>query len=82
MSMSSLNSIGETVFELESENENVDGQTQGQTDKKWTNERTELHQFRKEHSYDGDLSPSSLNSIGQTVFEFESGNGNFDGQTN
>ena len=27
-----------------------------QTDKKWTNEQTELHQFRKEPSYDGDLS--------------------------
>ena len=26
------------------------------TDKR-TNERTELHQFRKEPSYDGDLSP-------------------------
>ena len=24
--------------------------------------------------------PASLNSIGQTVFELESGNGNFDGQ--
>ena len=29
----------------------------GQTDKQRTNERTELHQFRKEPSYDGDLSP-------------------------
>ena len=28
-----------------------------QTDKKWTNERMELHQFRKEPSYDGDVSP-------------------------
>ena len=28
-----------------------------QTDKKWTNERMELHQFRKEPSCDGDLSP-------------------------
>ena len=26
-----------------------------QTDKKRTNEQTELHQFRKEPSYDGDL---------------------------
>ena len=31
MSLSSLNSIGQTVFELESGNENVDGQTDGQT---------------------------------------------------
>ena len=30
MSLSSLNSIGQTVFELESGNENVDGQTDGQ----------------------------------------------------
>ena len=58
-----------------------------QTDKKQTNERTEFHQFRKEPSYDGDLSPCpSLNSIGQTVLELESGNKNvdkqMDGQTN
>ena len=44
-------SIGQTVFELESGNRNIDGQT----DKKWTNEHTELHQFRKEPSCDGDL---------------------------
>ena len=31
--------------------------TDGQTDKKRTNEQTELHQFRKKPSYDGDLSP-------------------------
>ena len=57
MSLSSLNSIGQTVFELESGNENVDGQTDRQTDKKRTNKQTELHQFRKEPSYDGDLCP-------------------------
>ena len=61
MSLSSWNSIGETVFELESGNENVDGQMDGQmdgqTDKKRTNEQTELHQFQKESTYDGDLSP-------------------------
>ena len=40
---------------------NVDGQTDGQTtDKKWTNERTELHQFQKEPSYDGDLCPCQV----------------------
>ena len=27
---------------------------------KLTNERTELHQFRKEPSYDGDLSPCQV----------------------
>ena len=32
MSLLSLNSIGQSVFELESGNENVDGQTDGQTD--------------------------------------------------
>ena len=31
--------------------------TDGQTDKKRTNKQTELHQFQKEPSYDGDLSP-------------------------
>ena len=44
MSLSSLNSIGQRIFELESGNENVVGQLDGQTDKKRTNERTELHQ--------------------------------------
>ena len=52
-----MNSIGQTVFELESGNENVDKQTDGQTDKKRTNKRMEFHQFRKEPSYDGNLSP-------------------------
>ena len=42
--------------ELESGNRNVDGQT----DKKRTNDTTELHQFRKEPSYDGDLSPCQV----------------------
>ena len=31
-----------------------------QTDKKWTNEQMELHQFRKQLSYDGDLSPCQV----------------------
>ena len=49
MSLSSLNLIGQTIFELEPGNENVDGQTNGQkngqtTDKR-TNELMELHQF-------------------------------------
>ena len=60
MSLSSMNSIGQTVFELESGNKNVDKQTDGQTDNKRTNERTEFHQFRKEPSYDGDLSPCQV----------------------
>ena len=34
MSLSSMNSIGQTVFELESGNENVDRQTDGQTGQK------------------------------------------------
>ena len=45
-----------TVFELESGNENVEGQT----DKKGTNKRKELHQFRKKPSYDGHLSPCQV----------------------
>ena len=55
MSLSSLNSIEQTVFKLESGNKNVDGQTE-----KRTNERTELHQFQKEPSYDGDLCPCQV----------------------
>ena len=39
---------------------NVDKQMDGQTDEKRTNERTEFHQFRKEPSYDGDLSPCQV----------------------
>ena len=35
------------------------GQTDGWTDKR-TNEQTEFHQFRKEPSYDGDLSPCQV----------------------
>ena len=31
--------------------------TEKQMDNKQTNKRTELHQFQKEPSYDGDLSP-------------------------
>ena len=32
----------------------------GQTHKKRTNEQTELHQFRKQLSYDGDLFPCQV----------------------
>ena len=61
MSLSSLNSIGYTVFELESGNENVGGQMDRQTNgPKRTNKQTELYQFRKEPSYDGDLSPCQV----------------------
>ena len=42
MSLSSLNSIGQTIFELESGNKNVDGRTD-----KWTNEQIELNQFER-----------------------------------
>ena len=41
MSLSSLNSIGQTVFELESRNENVDGQIDGQTNGQKTDKRTD-----------------------------------------
>ena len=43
-----------SFFELESRNGNVDGQT---------NEQTELHQFRKQLSYDGDLSPYQMEML-------------------
>ena len=36
ISLSSLNSIGQTVFELESRDENVDKQTDGQTNRQKT----------------------------------------------
>ena len=39
MSLSSLNSIGQTIFELESGNENVDKQTDGQTNEHITDKR-------------------------------------------
>ena len=51
-----MNLIGQSVFKLQSGNGNVDGQT----DKNRTNEQTELHQFRKEPSYDGDLFPCQV----------------------
>ena len=34
--------------------------TDRQIDKKQTKERTELHQFQKQLSYDGDLSPCQV----------------------
>ena len=34
--------------------------TDRQMDNKGTNEQKELHQFRKEPSYDGDLSPCQV----------------------
>ena len=52
-----MNLIGQTIFELQSGKQNVAGQTDGQTDKTWTNKQTELHQFRKKPRYDGDLCP-------------------------
>ena len=55
-----MNSIGKTVFELESGNKNVDRRMERQTDKKRTNEQTEFYQFRKEPSYDGDICPCQV----------------------
>ena len=61
MSLSNMNSIGQTVFELESRNENVDGKSDGQTNgQKRTNKNTEFHQFREEPSYDGGLCPCQV----------------------
>ena len=45
MSLSSMDSIEQTVFELDSGNENVDGQTDGQTDKKRTNEQKKTNRW-------------------------------------
>ena len=55
MSLSSLNSIGQT----RPVQKRKYGRTDGWTDKR-TNEGTELHQVRKEPSYDGDLSPCQV----------------------
>ena len=41
MSLSSLNSIGQTIVELDSGNENVDGQMDGQTNGQKTVKRTD-----------------------------------------
>ena len=41
MSLSSLNLIGQTVFELESGNENVDEQMDGHTNGQKTDKRTD-----------------------------------------
>ena len=62
MSLSSLNSIGQTVFELESRNENVDRQMDGHTNGQKTDKQTDgiTPIFRKEPSYDGDLSPCQV----------------------
>ena len=57
MSLSSLNSIGQTVFELKSGNGIVDGQTNGQKKDIRTDGITPI---RKEPSYDGDLFPCQV----------------------
>ena len=52
ISLSSSNSTGQSVFQLESRKRNVDKQMDKQM--------TELHQFRQESSYDDDLSPCQV----------------------
>ena len=47
MSLSSLNSIGQTVFELESGNENVNGQMDGQTNEKKKPKRRNYTNFER-----------------------------------
>ena len=55
-------------FRVRVRKKNVDGQMDGQKNgaktnkrtEKRTNEQTELHQFRKEPSYDGDLCPCQV----------------------
>ena len=75
--MSSLNSIGQSVFEVESGNGNVDGQTNGHK----MDKQAELHQFERNLAMMVIYLPVKLNSIGQSIFESESGNVNVDGQT-
>ena len=78
MSLSSMKLIGQTVFELEFGNKNVDrqtdGQTDGQTDKngqtdRQTNGRNYTN-FERNLAMMGSMSLSSMKPIGQTVFEF------------
>ena len=61
MSLSSFNSIGQTIFELESGNENVDGQMDSQTNGQKTGKQTDgITPISKEPSYDGDLCPCQV----------------------
>ena len=62
MSLSSLNLIGQTVFELETGNVNLDGQMDGQTKGQKTDKQTDrITPISKGlPSYDGDLSPCQV----------------------
>ena len=68
MTLSSMNSIGQTVFELESGNENVDKQTDGQAKNGQTNRRN-FTNFESNLAMMVIYLPVKLNLIGQTVFE-------------
>ena len=67
-----MNSIGQTVFELESGNENVDGQTDGQTNGQMNGQN--YTNFERNLAMMVIYVPVKFDSIGQTVFELESGN--------
>ena len=60
MFLSSMNLIGQTIFELEARNKNVVRQTDEQTNGQKIDKQTDFHQFQKELSYDGDLSPCQV----------------------
>ena len=75
--MSSLNSIGQSVFELESGNGNVDRQT----DKKGQTKGRNYTNFKNNLAMMVIYLPVNLNSIGQSIFELESRNRNVDRQT-
>ena len=80
MSLSSMKSIEQIIFKLESGNKNVDRQTDGLTNRQKT-DRQNYTNFKRKLAMMVSMSLSSLNSIGQTVFELESRNEQVDGQT-
>ena len=86
MSLSSLNLIGQTIFELESGNKNVNRQMDRQTDKKRTKTNGQTYTNFLKRNLAMMVFLSSMNSIGQTIFELESSNEDvdkqMDGQTN
>ena len=69
-----MNSIGQTVFELESGNENVDGQTDRQTDKNGQTNRQNYTNFEKNLTMMVIYVPVKFEFDWTNRFELESGN--------
>ena len=86
MALSSLNSIGQSVLQLESRNGNVDGQTNGQTNRRnYTNFERNLAMMviylpvKFEFDWTNRFHVKSPETEILTDFELESGNRNVDG---